>query len=361
MSKSVTSSDVARLAGVSQTTVSLILNNSPKNTFSFETRERVLKAAQQLNYQFHARKKKAENTAASRTLLVLIPTMMNEYYSNLISMVEAYAQPMHYRVFVCNTFRKPELEKYYLDTFAGSIAGGIIYTFLPGHPHLVEQISQTIPTVIIGEKHPDMTICSIELSNMTAGAMLADHLFEQGHRKFVFISTPLNQMSLARSQRLDGIRRQLELRGVQNGLDVLTDNSGSETDQPEDGMPYEYAIGRKLTARLLQQGTDATALIGVNDMTAIGILNELTERGFRVPKDFSVCGFDNIFSSKITTPGLTTIDHHLKLRCESAVDMIISRLEPGNAKQPFVSKIEFTPQLIVRGSTAPISGRRQKK
>ncbi|MDO5435800.1 MAG: LacI family DNA-binding transcriptional regulator [Clostridia bacterium] len=359
-SSKITSTDVAREAGVSQTTVSLILSNSGRSTFSQETRDRVLQAAEKLHYRIPERRKKAP-AVNNRTLLVLIPTVMNEYYATLISILEEYAQSLNYHIFVCNCFRKPELEKFYLDTFAGTAACGIIYTFLPGFPELVEEINKTIPTVIIGEKHPDMSICSVELNNITAGSMLADYLLKAGHRKLVFISTPLNRLSLSRSQRLEGIQKRLESEHVTDGLTILSADSLSENDKLEDGMPYEYSIGRMLTAQLIREGTDATALIGVNDMTAIGIMNMLAELGVKVPKDFSVCGFDNIFSSNITTPGLTTVDHHLRLRCESAVDMVVSMLEPDGSGHPFLRKIEYAPQLIIRGSTGPVNSHRVRK
>ena len=251
---------------------------------------------------------------------------------------------------VCNTFRKPDLEKFYLDTFVGAHVDGIIYTFLPSFPRLVEQISSSTPTVIIGEKLDDLSICSIELSNVNAGAMLAEHLYQLGHRKLVFISTPFNQLTLAREQRLEGIRKQLELHGVTDGLEVLVADRQAEADSQDDGLPYEYSVGRQLTAELIRRESMATALIGVNDMTALGILSELAAQGLRVPRDFSVCGFDNIFSSSITTPGLTTIDHHLRTRCQAAVDMVITQSTPSRIPTPFVNKIEYTPQLIVRGS-----------
>ena len=107
--KKATSQDVAALAGVSQATVSLILNNSSKITFSSETRERVLAAAQQLNYHLPARKK-ASAQAGSRMLLVLTPTLTNQYYSEIIQTIEQYADSLDYRVIVCNSYRKPELE-----------------------------------------------------------------------------------------------------------------------------------------------------------------------------------------------------------------------------------------------------------
>ena len=348
--KKATSQDVAALAGVSQATVSLILNNSSKITFSSETRERVLAAAQQLNYSLPARKK-AGAQSGSRMLLVLTPTLTNQYYSEIIQTIEQYADSLDYRVIVCNTFRKPELEKFYLNTFVDAHVDGIIYTFLPSFPRLVEKIADTLPTVLIGEKQDELGVCSIELRNVAAGALLAEHLYQLGHRRLVFISTPFNQLSLARSQRLEGIRRQLESHGIRDGLEVLSAERNAEADALSNGLPYEYNVGRALTAELIRRRSRATALIGVNDMTALGILAELTAHGIRVPGDVSVCGFDNIFSSAITTPSLTTIDHHLRTRCQAAVDMILSRTAPTTAPGPFVNKIEYTPQLIVRSST----------
>ena len=106
--KKATSQDVARLAGVSQATVSLILNNSDKITFSSETKERVFAAAQELNYEL-PRRKKQPNKKNNRMLLVLTPTLTNPYYSELIQAVEDYADSLGYRVIVCNTFRKSDL------------------------------------------------------------------------------------------------------------------------------------------------------------------------------------------------------------------------------------------------------------
>lgn len=354
--KKVTSQDVAAAAGVSQAAVSLILNNNSRISFSNETKERVFAAAQSLNYRLPQHRIQTEKKS-SHILLLLTPTLTNQYYSELIQATEKYADTLDYRVVVCNTFRKENLEKYYLDTFIANHVDGIIYTFLPSFPWLVEQISLTTPTVLIGEKQDNLSICSIELSNVSAGAMLADHLLRLGHRRLLFLSTPFNHLTLARSQRLEGIRRQLEQANIKDGLEVLTADTQAEVDIDAEGMPYEYAVGRQLTAELLKRGTDATALIGVNDMTALGILNELEEQGLQSPKDFSVCGFDNIFSSSISTPQLTTIDHHLFTRCRSAVDIIVNRNRSGDSdafRNTAVNKIEYSPQLIVRKSTGPV-------
>lgn len=352
--KKTTSGDVAARAGVSQSAVSLILNNSDKVFFSSETKERVFAAAAELNYKLPARKKTVVR-GRTRLLLVLTPTLTNQYYTELIQGIESYAETFGYRVVVCNTFRKQELEKYYLETFSKDLADGIIYAFLPSFPRRLEMLSQTVPTVIIGEKQEELDVCSIELSNQKAGALLAEHLYSLGHRRFAFVSTPVNKFSLARRQRLDGIRAMLEQYGIgPEGLELIVPDKSNEQDSPSD-VPYEYHVGYQLASELLKRGSKATAIIGVNDMTAIGIADRLRAEGFKIPADYSVCGFDNIFSSAIAATPLTTIDHHLTLRCKAAVDMIIAKLEPEREMPtalPGVNKIEYAPKLIIRESTA---------
>lgn len=357
MMKKPTSNDVAKLAGVSQATVSLILNGNEKITFSQETKDRVTAAAEELGYKLPVRKKRERNH--TRMLLVFTPTLTNHYYSELVQYVEEYADQLGYHVIVCNTFRKPELEKYYLDTLVTNHVAGIIYTFLPGFPALIDQISATVPAVVIGEKQEELGLCSISLNNINAGAMLAEHLYQLGHRKIAFFSTPLNRFTMARSQRLEGVRRQMEAHGISDGLEIIVADRQEADSGHMNGMPYEYAMGRQLTEQYLAGKSAATAIIGVNDMTALGIMAELQKQGYHVPKDFSVCGFDNIFSAGLTTPTLTTIEHHLRARCQAAIDMLIDQ-DPyshlhgaAGAQVPMVNKIEYTPQLMIRGSTGP--------
>ena len=172
--KKPTSNDVAKLAGVSQATVSLILNGNEKITFSQDTKERVIAAAEELGYKLPNRKKREKNN--TRMLLVFTPTLTNYYYSELVQYVEEYAEQQGYHVIVCNTFRRPELEKFYLDTLVTGNVAGIIYSFLPSFPNLIDQIAATVPAVVIGEKQEELGLCSISLNNVSAGAMLAEHL-----------------------------------------------------------------------------------------------------------------------------------------------------------------------------------------
>lgn len=350
MSKKPTSSDVARLAGVSQSSVSLILNNSDKMSFSSETKERVFAAAQALGYEPKHRRRPLKRW--NNLILVLTPTLSNPYYSELSQTIESYAASRGYHVVVCNTFRKADMEKYYLETFASGKAGGIVYTFLPSFPKIVEQLAQEMPVILVGEKRDDLSICSIELSNHAAGMLLAEHLYRLGHRDVTFISTPFEQMTLSRKQRLDGMMAYFSRQGLEGCVHVMKAERGQEDDAVIGGTPYEYRVGMELTRRFLGSGMESTALAGANDMIAAGICTALRQSGKRVPEDFSVCGFDNIFLSGIFSPALTTIDHRLQLRSRFAVDMIADR---GNSleamAQGAVNKIEYAPELVIRDST----------
>ena len=250
-----TSTDVAELAGVSQTSVSLVLSGSSRATFSEQTRARVFEAARQLGYQPPAHRTRKKNGNDRRLILVLTPTLANQYYSELIQTLEDYAGSQEFRVLVCNTFRKRELEKYYLEQFSDNRISGIVYTFLPSFPDEAVRLSARIPLVLIGEKREELPICSIELSNQRAGAMLADHLYSLGHRHAAFISTPMDQTTLARKQRLEGLRQRFHERGRQDGVETSVEALVAPDSREEDGVggsvPFEYATGARLARELL--------------------------------------------------------------------------------------------------------------
>lgn len=111
--------------------------------------------------------------------------------------------------------------------------------------------------------------------------------------------------------------------------------------------------------QLLNSPKKATAFIGVNDMTALGIMSYLHEMNYSVPEDYSVAGFDNIFVSSVAVPSMTTVEHHLSLRGQSAVDMIIGKKRDNSSHDsthllPQINKIEYEPYLIVRNSTGKV-------
>ncbi|WHH61497.1 LacI family DNA-binding transcriptional regulator [Petroclostridium sp. X23] len=359
--KKITSKDVAKLAGVSQSTVSLILNNKDNVSFSEETVRKVHAAARNLKY--HVPFPLKSNERAHKKLIgVLTPTMVNPYYPLLVQSIEQQAVENGYNVLLCNTHRNHETEKEYLKLLTEELVDGIIYAFSPTFPSLIEGIATATPVVIVGEKNDTLNIDTIGLNSYKAGMIIAEHMLSLGHKKFAYISTPFDNMTLTRKQRLEGIKDKLSEHGLDKNLIVRSATIENEYERPN--SIYETEIGYNLALELIDEGADFSAVIGVNDMTAYGIIAALISRGYKIPQQVSVCGFDNIFVSSISTPSLTTIDHCLHHRGKVAMDILLEKMNSAGQKPSLVEtshssiyRIEYQPQLVVRNSTGPIKNK----
>ena len=115
----------------------------------------------------------------------------------------------------------------------------------------------------------------------------------------------------------------------------------------------EYSCGFNLTKEILTEGTDSTAFVAYNDMVALGILDALFDMKYKVPNDFSVCGFDNIPMADMRRISLTTVEHSIEAKGREAVDIIVRHRESKTKNRPrsFVTKLEFEPFIVKRKST----------
>ena len=160
MSKKVTSTDVARLAGVSQTTVSFVLSDREARSISKETRERVLNAAAKLGYEPTKRKKKKTDL----TLGLMIPTLSNLYYPFLLQRIELEAKKRGVRVVIMNVGRDPGMETFYFDFIRRGIVDGIIVMFTPK-----TKIPKEQPVVVVSEYQEGLLTDTISLNSYRAG------------------------------------------------------------------------------------------------------------------------------------------------------------------------------------------------
>lgn len=353
MTKKATSQDVAAAAGVSQTAVSLILNNSSQVSFSGETRERVFAAARALDYHLPRRRVQRED-ASGRLLLILTPSPDDLFGEVLAHAAQDSAARLGWRSAVCSTFRSAAREKDSLEMYLARRADGILYTYLPALPHLAEQISLSTPTVFLGEKSGDLSLRCVELGCARAGELTAEHLLRLGHRRIAYLSAPFTPAVPERSHFLEGMRRRMAEAQLPDGPEVLT----GDADLPEfpGTAHYEFSTGRQLTAKLLERGSGATALVGAGDFTAFGILKELKAREFRVPEDFSVCGFGSGFISGLSEPRLTSADLHLPALADAAVCLLGKKIRGGFFPAP-PEYAALRPRLCAGDSSGPAPDR----
>jgi len=192
----------------------------------------------------------------------------------------------------------------------------------------------------------------VGLSSHKAGILVAEHLVKLGHENIAFISTPIDHATLARKQRLDGVISKLKEFGLDNKLVIKIANN----EQEYSGSIYEMEVGYNLALEVMKDAS-VTAIIGVNDITACGILKALQSQGYKIPQQISVCGFDNIFVSSIANPSLTTVDHCINLRGKAAVDILLEKIQNKSFltthDRSSIYKIEYKPQLIIGNSTGP--------
>lgn len=210
MRKKVTSTDIAKAAGVSQATVSMVLNKKYNVSFSKETIEKVERAAAELGYTIPKRRQR-KNVKDSRLLVVFCPTLTNPYYVMLLQGIETVAKENGYGVFVCNTQRELKLEEQYLKMMHSVSPAGIIYTCNPSNQFMeqVEEIAEKIPLVIISNRDK-VKVDAINQDNTKIGSLMARHLLELGHQKVAFIAPPLTKRQAQRFRRVEGFVKEFE-------------------------------------------------------------------------------------------------------------------------------------------------------
>ena len=200
--KKVTSSDVAKRAGVSQATVSMVLNKKYNVSFSKEVIQNVEQAAEELGYVLPKRKVQREERR-EKLLVVISPNLTNPYYVMLLQGIESRATEQGYGIFVCNTQRDLKLEERYLKMMSDINPQGIIYICNPSKCFMgkVEELSKKIPVVVINNQDEKLNVDAVELDNSKLGRLMARHLIELGHRHVAYIAPPLTVRQKQRSER----------------------------------------------------------------------------------------------------------------------------------------------------------------
>jgi LacI family transcriptional regulator len=334
----ITTSDIALAAGVSQSTVSFVLNNRASASISQATRDRVLKKAEELGYRF--KKRGPLNNGKSITVGLLVPTMSNIYYPFLLHNIELYACEKDISCVIINTLRKEQIHDLY-QLMRRQPIDGLLCLYAPQ-----QKLPEDIPAVIVGEKDAGQTVDTVSLNSVTAGQIMANHLANQGHSRIAFLTSPLNKITQARRNRLEGVRRALSERKMEKNLRIIVDKAEVEALD----IAYEYSLGRRMADELVAGRENISAIIAVNDMTAIGVISLLNEKGIRVPEDIAVAGFDNILFSTVVQPNLTTVDQMAFHASKLALDILLEKLRGSNQDGRIIN-VEYQPHLIVREST----------
>jgi LacI family transcriptional regulator len=324
--------DVARLAGVSTSTVSHVINND--RFVSDAVREKVEAAIKTLNYapSALARSLKINQT---RTIGMLITASTNPFYSELVRGVERSCFERGYSLVLCNTEGDEQRMNRNLETLMQKRVDGLLLLCTETHQPSLEIMHRypSIPTVMMDWAPFNGDSDLIQDNSLLGGDMATQYLIDKGFTRIACITGPLDKTPAR--LRLEGYREAMTRAG-------LTIREGDEIESD-----FEFGGGFDAMQSLLAMNERPQAVFIGNDAMAVGAYQSLYQAGLKIPQDMSIVGYDDIELARYMTPPLTTIHQPKDELGELAIDVLIHRIaEPGLQQQ----RLQLTPILMERGS-----------
>jgi LacI family transcriptional regulator len=331
--RKVTSFDVAKLAGVSQPTVSRALRNLPGT--SPQTRERVLRAAQRLAY-VPSDSARSLSTTRTRRIAVVSEDLTNPYYPELVEPLRRHLARHELRTVVVTDAEHRTVGPELLTD--GSYDGVVLTTTLRDSTLPRDLTELGIPHVLTNRvlDHPESPSCSVD--NAGGVREIAELLVGLGHRRIAMIHGPLTT-STGR-ERARGLVHHLR----RGGGPVRRDHALRTT--------FGHDAGQAAAGELLDRDEPPTAIVGGNDVIALGVLSAARVRGQRVPADLTVIGFDDIPMAGWPVVGLTTVRCDLEQLAATSVELLLAAMAGPTA--PVEHRIPV--ELVLRTTHGPGAG-----
>ena len=326
--------DIARLAGVSHSTVSRALRNSP--LIPPGTAARIQKIAQETGYTASAIARSLV-TNKTEAIGVVVTSIADPFNGEVVAGIEEFANRHGYTVILATSQASAEREIAAVRSFqARRVDGVLVASSRVGALHQPLLSELHIPIVLLNNQHPSAFMHSVLFDNANGAYQATRHLVELGHKRIAYLGDRFGLHS--DEERYQGYRRMMTEAGLRVSNSLLAHGDG----KPE---------GAQQAARkLLSSTARPTAIVSYNDMSALGVLREAAARGIAVPGELSVTGFDDIFFAAYLRPPLTTVRQPMKELGRRAMELLLALLRGESAAK--IVTVEG--DLIVRGSTAEV-------
>lgn len=337
-----TQKDVAKAAGVSQATVSMVLSGAGA-AIPAETWARITKAAKELGYTPN-RFAQALKTSRSMSIACIVPDITNPFYPALIRGVQSVADQMNYDVMAVNTDGTPERERHFLDWARQGRVDGVIGVFFTLNARDFSPLVEAgVPVVRIESSRKrggEIAVDDIYVDSRTAAQAVTEYLIAEGHTQIALVAG----RGGPQPHRIEGYRTALGKVGYAEH--VVVDDEFSEIG------------GMRAAEKIIAGDFRPTAIFAANDLMAIGAMQALRARNIAIPEEVAVVGFDDIPAAKLVTPTLTTVAQFQWQMGERAAQMLMERLR--GEKTGGGCAVEMPFDLIVRGSTTIARQRRRE-
>ncbi|KOY39733.1 substrate-binding domain-containing protein [Vibrio parahaemolyticus] len=328
-----TMKDIAKLAGVSTSTVSHVINKT--RFVSEEISERVNNAAKELNYYAPSALARSLKVNRTKTIGMLVTTSTNPFFGEVVKGVERSCYHKGYSLILCNTEGDNERMRQSINTLLQKRVDGLILmcSSLEGERIDVFERYPDIPVVVMDWGPMLFTSDKIQDNSLRGGYLAAKYLIDCGHTEIGCITGPLIKHQA--QMRYEGYKRAMNEAGLEFNANWIVESD------------FECEGGYQAFKKMAERGTLPSSIFVSNDMMAMGVINAANELGIKVPDDLSIIGYDDIHIAKFMSPSLTTI-HQPKYRLgQAAVETLVRRLDD---KSNEAQVVQLEPTLVVRNS-----------
>lgn len=330
--------DVAKAAGVSQATVSYVLNST--GDISEPVKRRVLESAEKIGY---IRNSVARNLKLkkSNTVGIIVPDVTNSYYSEMVKITEKIIRENGHFTFICITMHNQTLEDWYITSLIEQKVAGVVVGYGLSNTDLLNKfVTYNVPFVVLDD---DTQIEHIETScvlvNNIKGSFLAVQQFVSlGITEIAFCSE--STFNHALKDRYDGFMQAMKEFGILNQLQHVY--IAARDEDQYDKIALGYKAAEEILAKSNPRGIFAT-----NDEIAAGVIKKLTESKIRIPQDIAVIGYDNVPLAALVSPTLTTINQPVVSMCIQGTNMLQDLMEGKDNPR---RRIMLEPSIIIRDS-----------
>ncbi|MDD0824070.1 substrate-binding domain-containing protein [Mannheimia sp. AT1] len=330
-----TMKDIARLAQVSTSTVSHVINNS--RFVSEEIREKVQRVVKELNYtpSALARSLKINET---KTIGMLVTATSNPFFAEVMAGVEQYCQQHQYNLIIATTNGDSERLQHHLQMLIQRKVDGLLLMCGDARLNSAESLNIPLPLVVVDWWFTELNADKIFENSISGGYLATKTLIEAGHSKIGIITGNLKK-SLAQN-RLKGYKQALTEANIPINLNWIIESH------------FDFAGGISGMNALLAQKDKPTAVFACSDTIAVGAYQAVWQHGLNIPKDISIIGYDDIELAKYLSPPLSTISQPKSELGKLAVETLLKRIRSESIE---FQTIMLEPELVLRNSIRHIN------
>jgi LacI family transcriptional regulator len=328
--------DIAQDLGLSVVTVSKVLRDHPD--IGEETRRRVLKRVQELDYQPNAL---ARSLVTGRSYLVglVVPGLLHPFFAEVARALSTVIRRKGYSLIVSSSEEDPELERQEIRQLVARRLDALVIASSGTSSEQFQRMDlQSQPYVLIDREFPELQANFVGIDDTTAGRIATEHLFDIGCQRVAHIGGRENSTGI---RRFDGYKQALQNRGMTYSDNYVVSRMNVDTESTERG-----AEAMRL---LLQCNPRPDGVFCHNDPLAIGAMNTILDAGLKIPEDIAIIGCGNLHYDNCLRVGLSSIDQHSEQIGQLTAEIVLSLIE--SKEMPTARTIILEPMLVARAST----------